>query len=347
MIRNRQARHLAARVAVPMLMAALAPGVAAALDTSRPEVRSFIDELVKKDGFDQAWLEGVFAGVETKPAVVESTSKPAERVKQWYEYRPIFITPRRISAGVDFYRQHEASLRRIAAETGVPGEIIVAILGVETFYGTRTGGFRVVDSISTLAFEYPPRAPFFRGELRQLFLLAREERLAVGDLTGSYAGAMGPPQFMPSSYRAYAVDGDKDGRRDLLNDWDDILASIANYFVAHGWQGGQPIATRAILARSAARPDDQNELVLRDTVGSLARQGVQFTSDLPATAPAMLISLEGPDGDEYWVGFQNFYAITRYNRSVMYALAVYQLGQAIMEGIRAQDAAARPSAPAP
>jgi membrane-bound lytic murein transglycosylase B len=347
MTSTRQVRWLAALVACAVAGGLLGPAAASALDTSRPEVRSFIDDLVKKDGFDAAYLEGVFAGVETKPAVVDSTSKPAERVKQWFEYRPIFLTARRISAGIDFYREHEPALKRISKSTGVPPEILVAILGVETSYGTRTGGFRVVDSLSTLAFEYPPRATFFRGELRQLFLLAREERLPVTELMGSYAGALGPPQFMPSSYRAYAVDGDKDGRRNLMNDWDDILASIANYFVAHDWQPGQPIATRASLVRAAARPDDQNELTIRDTVGSLARQGVQFTTDLPATAPAILVSLEGDEGDEYWVGFQNFYAITRYNRSVMYALAVFQLGQAISEGVRAQELAARPQAPAP
>ena len=233
--------------------------------------------------------------------------------------------------------------KQVSASTGVPPEIIVAILGVETLYGTRTGTYRAVDSLSTLAFDFPPRSTFFRGELRQLFLLAREERLDVGSLLGSYAGALGPPQFIPSSYRSYAVDGSGDGRRDLFQNWDDITASVANYFVEHHWQRGQPIAARGELARNATRPTGPTELVIKDTVGSLARQGIQFTTDLPATAPALLVTLQGEDGDEYWVGFQNYFAITRYNHSTMYALAVFQLSEAIAAGARVPviDSAAR------
>lgn len=297
-------------------------------------------ELVQKDAFDQAYVAAVFAGIESKQSILDAMSRPAEKVKPWFEYRNIFLTPRRISGGVDFFREHEAALRRITATTGVPGEVIVAILGVETFYGTRTGSYRAVDALATLGFDFPERSTFFRKELRELFLLAREEQLEVGALLGSYAGALGPPQFIPSSYRNFAVDGDRDGRRNLLNDWDDILASIANYFVRHDWQAGQPIATRAELARDAARPTGPTELALKDTVASLARQGVQFTTDLPATAPALLVTLQGEDGDEYWVGFQNYFAITRYNRSTMYALAVFQLSEAIAAGVRAPPAEA-------
>jgi len=299
-----------------------------------------MDDLVSKDGFEQAYVRGVFGGVESKQGILDAMSRPAEKVKPWFEYRAIFLTPRRISAGVDFYRAHEARLREISASTGIPAEIITAILGVETFYGTRTGSFRAVDALSTLAFDYPPRSDFFRSELRHLFLLAREEQLDIGTLTGSYAGAMGPPQFIPSSYRAYAVDGSGDGRRDLLKNWDDIVASIANYFARHNWQPGQPVATRAEFARDAIRPTGPTELVMKDTVGSLARQGVQFTTDLPATAPALLVTLKGEDGDEYWVGFQNYYTITRYNRSTMYALAVFELSEAIAAGIRTPMAGA-------
>lgn len=324
-------------LAVPLAAATLA-APATALDLSRPEIRSFVDALVKEDRFERTYVEGVLAGVETKQSVLDAMKRPAEKVKPWFEYREIFLTPRRISGGVDFYREHEARLKAVSAKTGVPVEIIVAIIGVETFYGTRTGGYRLVDSLSTLGFDYPPRAEFFRKQLRELFLLAREERLDIGSLTGSYAGAMGPPQFIPSSYRAFAVDGNGDGRRNLVSDWDDIVASVANYFVRHDWQAGQAVAAPGGLKASVARPDGVNELTLRDTVASLQRQGVIFTSDLPASAPALLVYLEGRDGDEYWVGFQNFYAITRYNRSVMYALAVHQLAQAIGEGIRSQEA---------
>jgi membrane-bound lytic murein transglycosylase B len=315
-----------------------------ALDASRADVQSFIDALVKDDGFERSYLAAVFKGVQSKQGILDAMSRPAEKVKPWFEYRSIFLTPRRISAGVDFFREHEARLREVSAKTGVPAEVVAAILGVETFYGTRTGSYRVLDSLATLAFEYPPRSDFFRSELRHLFLLAREEQLDISSLTGSYAGAVGPPQFIPSSYRAYAVDGNGDGRRDLLQNWDDIVASIANYFARHNWQPGQPIATRAQFARDAIRPTGPTELVLRDTVGSLARQGVQFTTDLPATAPALLVTLQGEDGDEYWVGFQNYFAITRYNRSTMYALAVFQLSEAIAAGLRPAAAAVEAAA---
>jgi len=311
---------------------------ASSLDTARPEVAAFSSDLVQKDGFEQAYVTAVFSGIESKQGILDAISRPAEKVKPWSEYRNIFITPRRISAGVDFFREHEARLRKIAAQTGVPAEIIVAILGVETFYGTRTGSFRAVDALATLGFDYPPRSTFFRSELRQLFLLAREEQLDISGLVGSYAGALGPPQFIASSYRNYAVDGNGDGRRDLLQNWDDIMASIANYFVEHNWQPGQPIATRAEFARDAVRPTGPTELVMRDTVGSLGRQGVQFTTDLPVTAPALLVSLQGEEGAEYWVGFQNYFAITRYNRSTMYALAVFQLSEAIAAGTRTPPA---------
>ena len=356
--RRRAAAHFAALIAISAA-SLLMSSTARSLDTSRPDVQAFIAELVKNDGFQQAYLTAVFAGVESKQGILDAMSRPAEKVKPWSEYRKIFLTPRRISAGVDFFREHEAKLRAITAKTGVPAEVIAAILGVETFYGTRTGTYRAVDSLATLAFDYPPRNTFFRGELRQLFLLAREEQLDVSTLVGSYAGALGPPQFIPSSYRSFAVDGSGDGRRDLLQNWDDIMASIANYFAEHHWQRGQPIATRAEFAREAVRPTGPTELVLKDTVGSLARQGVQFTTDLPATAPALLVTLQGEDGDEYWVGFQNFFAITRYNHSAMYALAVYQLSEAIGAGARAAaapnetqaqlpavDVSARPEGPA-
>lgn len=341
--RRRAADNIAALCAV-LAATLLAAAPARSLDTSRPDVQAFIGDLVRKDGFEQPYVTAVFGGVESKQSILDAMSRPAEKVKPWSEYREIFITPRRISAGVDFFREHEARLREISARTGVPAEIIAAILGVETFYGTRTGNFRAVDALATLAFDYPPRGEFFRRELRELFLLARDEQLDIGSLTGSYAGALGPPQFIPSSYRNYAVDGSGDGRRDLLQNWDDIMASIANYFARHNWQPGQPIATRAEFARDAVRPTGPTELVLKDTVGSLARQGVQFTTDLPATAPAILVTLQGEDGDEYWVGFQNYYAITRYNRSTMYALAVFQLSEAIAAGVRTPvaDAGARP-----
>ena len=332
--RRRAAANIAAMFVISAACLLTSPP-ARSLEVSRPDVQAFIGELVKKDGFEQRYLAAVFSKIESKESILSTMGRPAEKVRSWPDYRNIFITPRRISAGVDFFREHEVGLRQISTRTGVPAEIIAAILGVETFYGTRTGSFRAVDALATLAFDYPPRGTFFRGELRQLFLLAREEQLDVGNLLGSYAGALGPPQFIPSSYRNFAVDGNGDGRRDLFQNWDDIMASVANYFMVHNWQRGQPIATRAEFARNTVPPTGPTELVLKDTVGSLIRQHVQFSTDLPDTAPALLLTLPREDGNEYWVGFQNYYAITRYNRSTMYALAVFQLSEAITAGTRA------------
>jgi membrane-bound lytic murein transglycosylase B len=338
MMLPRIANWLTVSQAAALLASLLLAGPASSLDLTRPDVQEFITALVKKDRFDRAFVAGVLSSAESKQSILDAMSRPAEKVKPWFEYRDIFMTSRRISGGVDFFREHEARLRRVSLQTGVPAEVIVAIIGVETFYGTRTGSYRLVDSLATLGFDYPPRGEFFRKQLRELFLLAREERLDINTLTGSYAGALGPPQFIPSSYRSFAVDGNGDGRRNLVSDWDDIVASVANYFVRHDWQPGQTVATSAALRGSVARPDDVNELVLRDTIASLKRQGVIFDTDLPHSAPALLVYLEGREGDEYWVGFQNYYAITRYNRSVMYALAVHQLSQAIADGVRAQEA---------
>lgn len=332
-------RAAAALAALFVTTGSFSPAPAWSLDLERPEVREFMAELAANDGFEMKYLGTVFAAMESKQSIIDAMTRPAEKVKPWSEYRKIFLTPRRISGGVDFFRQHETELRQIALKTGVPPEIITAIIGVETFYGTRTGSYRAIDALATLAFDYPPRSQFFRGELRQLFLLARDEQLDISQLTGSYAGALGPPQFIPSSYRNFSVDGNNDGRRNLLSDWDDIFASVANYFVVHNWQAAQPVVTRAQLGPDNTRGATDNELVMRDTVESLKRQGVQFTSDLPSSAPAMLITLAGEEGTEYWVGFQNFYTITRYNRSPMYALAVFQLSEAIAASVSKTNAA--------
>lgn len=332
---TRSTRKLLLILAISSL---LATPLAQGLDTQRADVQAFMAEMVQNDGFEVTYLTAVFSGIELKQSIIDAMRRPAEKTKTWSEYSRIFLTPARISGGVDFFREHDAQLRRVTAKTGVPAEIITAILGVETFYGTRTGSYRAVDALATLAFDYPPRGTFFRGELRQLLLLAREEQLDVTGYRGSYAGALGPPQFIPSSYRTFAVDGDGDRRRDLLRNWEDILYSIANYFTVHNWQPGQPIATRVEFARDALRAAEPTQLVLKDTVDSLTRQGVQFTTDLPITAPALLVSLEGDKGPEYWVGFQNYYTITRYNHSTLYALAVFQLSEAIGAALKSTEA---------
>ena len=310
-------------------IALLCPVTVHALDSDRADVQSFMDKLVTEHGFERDYLESVLTQGETKQSILDAISRPAEKTKAWYEYRAIFVTSKRINAGVKFWNEHRERLERISAETGVPAQIMAAIVGVETFYGTRTGSYRVIDSLTTLGFDYPPRSKFFRSELEQLFLLARDERLKLEEIKGSYAGALGPPQFIPSSYRNYAVDGDGDGQRDLFNNWDDVLASVANYFVEHHWRRDEPTVARGILDAEANIPIKKNGLKLTSTVSELHKRGILFDTELDKSAKAELISLEGEDEQEYWVGFHNFYVITRYNRSVMYALSVYQLSEAL------------------
>ncbi|MEQ8205773.1 MAG: lytic murein transglycosylase B [Woeseia sp.] len=292
-------------------------------------MREFIDEMVAEYDYDRTTLITVLAGAETKNAIIEAISRPAERTFTWGDYRKIFMTPKRIQAGADFWREHEDTLQRISADTGVSIEILVGIIGVETFYGRITGNYRVVDSLSTLAFDYPPRAKFFRRELQQFLLLVREEGMDANDATGSYAGAMGAPQFMPSSFREYAVDASDDGKRDIWSNWTDVIGSVANYFVRHKWQPQEDVVARATLADTWNGAEPDNSLKTTDTVTSLKKSGVQFATSLDDNASSALLKLDGDNGDEYWVGFHNFFVITRYNRSVMYALAVHQLGQEI------------------
>jgi membrane-bound lytic murein transglycosylase B len=212
-----------------------------------PQVAEFIGEMTRDYGFAGEQLTELFAEVERKQAILDAISRPAEKAKPWKDYRPIFITDKRISKGVEFWKQHEATLARAEAEYGVPAQVIVAIIGVETFYGGNTGSWRVMDALSTLAFDYPPRAPFFRKELREFLLLTREEQVEPLNMTGSYAGAMGLPQFMPSSFRAYAVDFDGDGHINIWTNPVDAIGSVASYFKRHGWQPGQPVVSAATV----------------------------------------------------------------------------------------------------
>ncbi len=301
------------------------------VNLQQDNVVAFIDEMVESHGFDREALSAVLAQAEIKATIVKKISTPAERTLTWGEYRKIFITKERINAGVTFWRENKEMLERIALETGVPIEILVGIIGVETYYGRITGKDRVIDALATLAFEYPKRAKFFRNELVQFLLLAREEELDPLTPMGSYAGAMGRPQFMPSSFRAYAVDSTGDGKRDIWNNWADVSGSIANYFLEHRWRENEAVATQASLGSNwtADIPKPANTLKMVDSVDSLSKKGVLFATDLGADSEAQLLTYEGDDGIEHWVGFHNFYVITKYNRSVMYALAVHQLGQQI------------------
>jgi membrane-bound lytic murein transglycosylase B len=307
------------------------------LDVSRPEVAAFIDEMVQKHEFSRAALTATLGEAQVRQSIIDKISTPAEKSLTWGEYRKIFITPERIAAGATFWRENREMLERIQKETGVPVAMIVGIIGVETYFGRITGKDRVLDALATLAFDYPRRAKFFRSELEHFLVLAREEGLDATVPLGSYAGAMGRPQFMPSSFRAYAVDATGDGKRDIWNDWADVAGSVANYFVEHGWQAGEEVAAQATLgaAWSDPEPEPRNILNADNTVDSLSEKGVMFATDQPLDGAAELLVYEGDDGPEYWVGFQNFFVITRYNRSTMYALAAWQLGQRIASEVDA------------
>jgi len=308
---------------------------AAVTDPAIPRAQridAFVEYTAATYGVDRAQVRGMLAQAEKKQAIIDAMNRPAEAVKQWHEYRPIFINDARINGGVAFYNQNRAALEHVAAQTGVPAEYIVAIIGVETSYGRVTGNYRVVDALYTLAFDFPKRAPFFAGELAQLFALKQAEpQLDILALKGSYAGAMGMGQFMPSSYRLWAKDGDGDGRRDLLTHLPDVFASIANYFVVHGWERGGPVVARATRDAGAEDfvPENWDPVY---PLADLAARGYRPQPGQPAAEGATLLSLDGDAGKEYWLAYRNFYVITRYNRSPMYSLSVHQLAQAIRAG---------------
>jgi len=314
-----------------ILLGPASPVFAANVDfVQRPDVRAFIDEMVTKHDFDKTALTTIFSHVQLRPDIIAAISHPAE-AKPWSQYRPIFLTQARIDGGVKFWNQHAKALEKAEQTYGVPPRIVVAIIGVETRFGTYKGKYPVIDSLSTLAFDYPKRGAFFRSELEQFLLLAQEEKLDPLTVKGSYAGAMGGPQFISSSYRHYAVDFDGDGKRDLIDDYDDIIGSVANYFSEHGWQAGQPIAAPAKVEGDKYEALTKLDLKPQYDMRKIREYGVSSDTPLPDDTLASLIRLDGANGPEYWLGLQNFYVITRYNHSPLYAMAVYQLGKAIAE----------------
>ena len=311
---------------------------AAAIDTHRAEVKAFVKEMADQYGFKKRTVRKWLDAAKSQPAILEAMEKPAEKAKPWYEYRPIFLTDRRIREGTEFWLAHRQELDRASVRSGVPPEILAAILGVETYYGRLTGTYRVIDALATLSFDYPPRSKFFKDELTQYLLLARELRLDPMSVKGSYAGAMGAPQFMPSNYRRFAVDADADGRIDLWTNWSDVCASVGNYLKEHGWNEGEPVLSEASVDPAKPEDLDGRKLALEETVGSLKAKGVEFDSSLPPDAPALLIAADEPDGVHWRVGYSNFYAITRYNHSALYAMAVYELAAAVKQQVLASDA---------
>lgn len=296
----------------------------------RAEVREFIARLVAQHGFDKTELERFFADAEQQENALEAIARPAE-AKPWHEYREIFVTPRRIQGGVEFWLENQELLAEAERFFGVPAEIIVAIIGVETYYGRQTGDFPVLDTLITLGFDYPPRSDFFRSELEHFLLLSREEALNIPTAQGSYAGAMGMGQFISSSYRQFAVDFDGDGKRDLWNSTADVIGSVANYFRVHGWDKGAPVALPAEVRGGGYRNLVEMGMQPSIDAGQLAVRGVKARGAVEDGARVALFEYDAGDGMQYWVGFNNFYVITRYNRSSLYAMAVYQLSQAVAQ----------------
>jgi membrane-bound lytic murein transglycosylase B len=328
------------------LVAAAAAAPAWALDLARPDVRAFAEEMQEKHGFDAAWLDGILADAASQPRIIELISKPAEAVKPWYAYRDHFLTQERIDAGVAFWAEHRDEVAKVAKDSGVAPHVIIGILGAETYFGRITGKYRVVDALSTLAFDYPPRASYFRTELEQFLLLARDEGFDTKAVLGSYAGAMGNGQFMPRSYREWAVDGDGDGKRDLWGSWPDVLASVANYLSDHGWRAGEPVVVPANLWFPKADGLVAGKLAPDTTVKSLRDKGLAFDTTESDKAPALFIRVDGAAGPEYRAGFHNFGVVTRYNRSILYALAVNDLGRRIEALLPPPGTPAVPDAPA-
>ncbi len=308
---------------------ALAGTAALAGYGNEPQVQEFIANMVDKHDFSRDELVKVLGQAERRDDIIELMSKPAEKRLAWYEYRKIFLTSSRIDGGVAFWTQYADILAKAENAFGVDPQIVVAIIGVETRYGGNTGRHRVLDALSTLAFDYPPRSEFFTAELEQYLLLSREENIDLLSATGSYAGAMGYGQFIPSSYRNYAIDFDNSGTRDLWGSPMDIIGSVANYFHRHGWEPGKPVAVRAEVTGDAYQPLLDLGYKPNTVLHAMRHDGVTPVTEMPDDLEAALIAFDQEDGPEYWLGFNNFYVITRYNHSPLYAMAVYQLSEEI------------------
>ena len=318
-------------VAVALL---LCPALASAQYDKTPEGQTFIREMAERYGFPASRVEALLATAERKDSILEAISRPAEKTLEWHQYRKIFIRQERIDQGVEFLRQYREAFERAEDEYGVPASVIAAIIGVETWYGTYKGKHRVLDALATLAFDYPPRSRFFRSELAQYLLMTREQGFDPEELTGSYAGAMGYGQFISSSYRHYAIDFDGDGVVDILDNPVDAIGSVANYFRAHHWKEGGPVAEKVRDSLPEGSTLLTRELKPGLTVNDYRQAGLKPDADVAGDAKARAIRLAGADGPELWLTYHNFYVITRYNHSHLYAMAVYQLAEALREQAR-------------
>ncbi|MCW8126914.1 lytic murein transglycosylase B [Microbulbifer halophilus] len=293
--------------------------------------RIFVDYMVEKHDFDRDEMVELMREAKRKDAILKAIKRPAEKAKPWYEYRNLFVTPASVAGGVDFWDKNAQVLTEASEKYGVPAEMIVAIIGIETRYGGNMGGYRVLDALATLAFNYPRRSKFFTKELENYLLLTRDQEVDPATLKGSYAGAMGFGQFMPSSYRAYAVDFNGDGHVDIWEDTEDAIGSVANYFAEHGWERGEPVAVLATPRPNADMTVVNDSLDPKWTVGELAEKGFTTTAQVEPDMPANVFSLQTENGKQYWIGLNNFSVITRYNRSRLYAMAAYDLAQDIVK----------------
>lgn len=291
----------------------------------------FVDQMVEKYDFDRDEMMALMREAKRKDSILKAIKRPAEKAKPWYEYRNLFLTPASIAGGVDFWDKNARALKEASEKYGVPAEMIVAIIGIETRYGGNMGGYRVLDALATLAFDYPRRSKFFTKELENFLLLTRDQEVDPTTLKGSYAGAMGYGQFMPSSYRAYAVDFNGDGHVDIWEDTEDAIGSVANYFAEHGWKRGEPVAVLATPRPNADMTVVNESLDPKWTVGELAEKGFTTTAQVSPDMPANVFSLQTQNGKQYWIGLNNFSVITRYNRSRLYSMAAYDLSQEIVK----------------
>lgn len=305
---------------------------AAAPLTDNKVIQSVMRKLIKNKTYSKTEITAIMQKTRRLPEVVERMKKPAESLP-WHRYEQIFMKPDRIEQGAQFFKQHREALERAEKQFGVEKEIIVAIIGVETKYGSSRGGYRVIDALATLAADYPRRSAFFTKELEKFLLLVKKENIDPLEAEGSYAGAIGYPQFMPSSYLAYAVDFDGDGKRDLINSPTDAIGSVANYLRRHGWKINQPVIIEASVTGKRYRNLLKRNLKPVTSISQYRKYGVNTKAGIEQSSKTALFELDNPDSMEYWLAFTNFYAITRYNTSKLYAMAVYQLSQAVRQAV--------------
>ena len=303
----------------------------------KPEVQKFVDDLVANHGFSRDELHKWFDQGRMQVSIIKALTRPAEKTKTYVNYKPMFVSPDTIKRGRAFEEQHRVALERAEFVYGVPREVILSIIAIESRFGRLKGKYRVFDALSTIAFYYPKRARYFTKELREFLLIAKQEGIDPLTVKGSYAGAMGYPQFMPSSFRAYAVDFDFDGKIDIWENPVDAIGSVANYFAKHGWRAGEQVTLTAKVSGDTYLDIMPKRMKLQTTYGEIKKYGWQVTEatvNTPLTDKTKVLpfQLETENGMEYWVGLKNFYVITRYNHSRRYAMTVHQLSQLFAEG---------------